>query len=152
MAMISIYILIAAQSLLLEENLTGPISIYISDSNNLFYAILATFSFISSIVYIVLRANNSDFGLTAGQKDVASLVVSVGSTLGWLAIACIFIPMVILNRELIDEKNDLSRTNRVRTLVEMFTDQPFCLALVPYVCYELSFLGEDTYECQQDRT
>jgi hypothetical protein len=101
LAIFSISIHIAAVTLLLEENLTGPLSIYVADPNNLFYAILATFSFISSIVfifYIALRANNSDFGLTAGQKDVTSIVVSVGSTMGWIAIdaiACIFIPTVM---------------------------------------------------------
>jgi hypothetical protein len=127
LAIFSISIHIAAVALLVEEDrsyiATNRFGIYIADSNYLFYAILATFSFISSIVYIILRAKNSDFGLTAGQKDVTSLVVSIGSTMGWLAIACIFVPTVILYGELTDGRDKgsfaLSRTNRTRTLADV---------------------------------
>jgi hypothetical protein len=120
-ALITMSIHIAAVSLIQLETVgDGFQGIYIADSNNLFYAILAAFTFASSIAYILIRRNNINFGLTQGQKNATSIIVTLASALSWLIIACIFIPTVRVFAEATAEIVRLSPIqNRIRTLTEM---------------------------------
>jgi hypothetical protein len=110
-ALISISINLASNSLLFEENLSGPTSIYIASSDYIFYAILAVLSNVVSIMYIIKKDHPC-------LKSKASFAVTLGTAIAWLVIACVLIPTVVQFDEIVDLL-DGNESSRNRMLVDL---------------------------------